>query len=291
MSLSLPLGSAAPLTPFAPSFPVLLSSFQQQQAGRQEDAAELLLCLLNRLQEEATRLQLLLRRQEEDDIQPAAVDGDWAEVGRGSRRLIVRPSVSLPVTPVSRLFAFRLRSTLRLPSRHRDSVSWQPAFMLPLDLQPGDSVQAALARCFSPSAVQRQRSGGGRQQQATQSLALDAASLPACLLLHIKRFAAAERGPVLKLSQHIAFEPELRLPAACLHPPAADSSAAPAYRLSAVLVHHGDSAHRGHYTACVAQPGLPNRWLQLDDDRVRALSFAEVQQQQAYCLLYSQTAA
>ena len=292
--------------PFAPSFPQLLSVFQREHVGRQEDAAEFLLFLLDRLQEESIRVrQQLSSHAAADGSRADAAADDWTEIGKGSKQLIVRKSTTLSVTPVSSLCSFRLRSCLHIPMRHKDSISFQPAYLLPLDLPaPSEAVaggqpqprskpfriEDAIDRFMSASTLDDHRRKG-----ASQSHSIDGQSLPACLLLHVKRFSSS----LHKLSQHVVFGDVLVLPAAVLHG-WIGSGGGVRYRLCGVLVHHGASVASGHYTSFVRYRGVEGGgvgegaaecWVSIDDSRVNVVSASTVFAQQAYMLFYSRASS
>ena len=284
--------------PFAPSFPQLLSSFQKEQVGRQEDAAEFLLFLLDKLQEESIHIQQRLSSHTAaDGSRSEAVADDWTEIGKGSKQLIVRKSTVLSVTPVSSLCSFRLRSCLHIPMRHKDSISFQPAYLLPLDLPAAATTQHqqrtqsfriedAIDRFMSVSTLDDHRRKG-----ASQSHSIDGQQLPACLLLHVKRFSAT----LHKLSAHVVFGEVLVLPSGVLHGWSGGSGGV-RYRLCGVLVHHGATVASGHYTAFVRYRGADGGgggegaaecWVSIDDSRVSVVSASTVFAQQAYILFYS----
>ena len=308
---AVPTGTAAPSAtllqhasthpPFAPSFPQLLSSFQREQVGRQEDAAEFLLFLLDRLHEESIRIQQQLSVHAAADGPGSNVATDeWTEIGKGSKQLIMRKSTTLSVTPVSSLCSFRLRSCLHIPMRHKDSISVQPAYLLPLDLPvPAAPVAAGQPQQRSPTfriedAIDRFMSvstlDDHRRKGASQSHSIDGQSLPSCLFLHLKRFSSS----LHKLSQHVAFGEVLSLPAAVLHGWSGGSGGV-RYRLCGVLVHHGATVASGHYTAFVryrgAEAGVGEGgaecWVSIDDTRVSVVSASTVFAQQAYMLFYA----
>ena len=60
------------------------------------------------------------------------------------------------------------------------------------------------------------------------------------------------------------------------------------YLLTGIIVHIGNSATTGHYTAFVKQPGESNRWYHMDDSYVETVSEKTVlKQRDAYVLFYS----
>ena len=286
--------------PFAPSFSQLLSTFQREQVGRQEDAAEFLLFLLDKLQEDSIRIQQHLSHSAADGSRSDAASDEWTEIGKGSKQLIVRKSTTLSVTPVSSLCSFRLRSCLHIPMRHKDSISFQPAYLLPLDLPapPAASTNAQPQQRSQPfrieDAIDRFMSvstlDDHRRRGASQSHSIDGQSLPSCLFLHLKRFSST----LHKLGQHVMFGEVLVLPAAVLHGWSGGSGGV-RYRLCGVLVHHGATVASGHYTAFVRYRGVEGGvgegasecWVSIDDSRVSVVSSSIVFAQQAYMLFYS----
>ena len=306
------LQHAATHPPFAPSFPQLLSVFQREQVGRQEDAAEFLFFLLDKLQEESIRIQQHL--SSENGARSDAAADEWTEIGKGSKQLIMRKGTTLSVTPVSSLCSFRLRSCLHIPMRHKDSISFQPAYLLPLDLPANPDfptsngqqqrakpqpfrVEDAIANFMSTAPLHDHSRKG-----ATQSHAIDATQpLPACLVLHLKRFSSTMQ----RLGGHVAFGAVLVLPGGVLHGLSSGGSGGGGgagggvrYGLCGVLVHHGATVASGHYTAFVRYRGAEGGgvgegagecWVSIDDSRVSVVSTSTVFAQQAYMLFYSRT--
>jgi len=56
------------------------------------------------------------------------------------------------------------------------------------------------------------------------------------------------------------------------------------YKLYAVIVHEGKNLSSGHYLSFIK---IEHQWLLCSDNKVQTVSWAEVQSQQAYILLYS----
>ena len=197
--------AASPLPPastllsapaFLPSFPRLLTAFASHRQGQQEDAQELLHVLCENVQREWNAWIGPIRRQagystaassvSASSADSAAADGDWSEIGKGSRPIKVVSNLAFDHTPLSALFCGRVRSQLTVQNRAQDTMSFQPFWSLHLEinddrdaapaLSNGDkghskhrrktqqmSVERALERYMCPSSIEgyRKRGGGG----------------------------------------------------------------------------------------------------------------------------------
>uniref|UniRef100_UPI003B28DD78 Ubiquitin carboxyl-terminal hydrolase 30,Ubiquitin carboxyl-terminal hydrolase 14,Ubiquitin carboxyl-terminal hydrolase 35 n=1 Tax=Homo sapiens TaxID=9606 RepID=UPI003B28DD78 len=108
--------------------------------------------------------------------------------------------------------------------------------------------------------------------------------LPQCLCIHLQRLSWSSHGTPLKRHEHVQFNEDLRLPLA--------GGRGQAYRLMAVVVHHGDM-HSGHFVTYRRSPpsarnplSTSNQWLWVSDDTVRKASLQEVLSSSAYLLFY-----
>ena len=105
---------------------------------------------------------------------------------------------------------------------------------------------------------------------------------PAELTLQLKRFTSGGN----KVLAHVAFEEALDLSPA-LSPEALAEGVSARYTLHGVLVHHGDSADSGHYSAY--NRAANGQWYLADDGQVTRVDWGVVAQQMAYILFYSRT--
>lgn len=101
---------------------------------------------------------------------------------------------------------------------------------------------------------------------------------PRLLFLHLSRLLS-----LCKIHQHCSFPLELALPVDSL---GGDPFPCISYRLAAVTVHRGSTAG-GHYITYYL---YRDRWLCCDDTFITPVSWALVQQQEAYLLLYRRCA-
>lgn len=132
-------------------------------SGRQEDAQEFLSFLLNRLHEEMvtcldslnpnfkhtqTNGQSIQQPMSEEPSNSDEKDDsdDWNIVGRKNRAHVTR-KVEFKQSPLSDIFCGQFRSALSQPGvKEKDSLSLEPFFTLPLDIQSDGvrTVQQAL---------------------------------------------------------------------------------------------------------------------------------------------------
>ncbi len=210
--------------------------------------------MLDTLHREAASL---IERSRSTSSVPREVSGvtvvaedEWQEIGAKSKLRVKNAEVSFQDSPVARIFCGRMRSVLSARGL-RESVSFQPFFTLPLDIEPDEvrTVRDALDLFTSTGAVSGLR--GRRTQReikASQTTRLD--RLPHALVLHLKRFShCGTDSGTSKVCKSVSFEPELTIDvdAGAIH----GARGGALYALRAVVVHHGARAEGGHYTAFV----------------------------------------
>lgn len=246
--------------PCLPSFLVqLLSAFDaynaengRRTAGRQEDAHECLQFLLDAMHEELCK----------------GSGEEWEHVERRRRRK-GNSDLSFKKSAIAGIFGGRLEITLQKRGT-KDSKSFEPFFSISLALasKKGSlSVQNALDQFQAP-----QRLEGVKNKEkivsAFKSIAFE--STGDVLLVHLKRFAFidAEEG-VQKIERFIAYPLDISLKGE--------------FTLKSVVVHHGDSPCRGHYTVFVKVSSI---WYEIDDLQVSKCSEYVALDQNAYILVY-----
>ncbi|KAJ3145087.1 hypothetical protein HDU86_001158 [Geranomyces michiganensis] len=270
--------------------------FEKAAKGRQEDAQEYLGFLLDALHEE------LLAKEKAASPTPAAEQPQsWVEVGKKNKALET-VETAIPTSPISNIFAGRLRSVVRCAGR-KDSINVQPFEILPLDIAP-DSVQtieSALKAITAPEVLEGfcTPSRANRTGSATKQLSIE--TLPPVIVLHVKRFRYDQARGAQKLMKYVTYGAELKIAPEILAPahttrPATTTTSpttlhhAPQalYRLFAVVYHHGKHAAGGHYTADVQRSS--GEWLRFDDTLIAKISETDVlgekRDRQAYMLFY-----
>uniref|UniRef100_A0A8C2GHR3 Ubiquitin carboxyl-terminal hydrolase n=1 Tax=Cyprinus carpio TaxID=7962 RepID=A0A8C2GHR3_CYPCA len=150
-------------------------------------------------------------------------------------------------------------------------------------------------------------------QRTTFVKQLKLGKLPQCLCIHLQRLTWSKEGTPIKRQEHVQFTEYLSLdrykhysehcnnnkplsngsfPSIFLHSPGLSSqlnltydysSSVYLFRLTAVLVHHGDM-HSGHFVTYRRSPAAPcgaspfsSQWLWVSDDSVRKASLQEAQ--------------
>jgi len=247
------------------------------------------LFVLDRLQSEAAKLRTFSDELPKED--------EWTEIGSKSRRRVIASQVEMEQTPISQMFAMRIRACLSVQSRTTESLAVQPAFTLPLTLNCVKTVDQALEQFFAPQSIEGYR--GRREQHAVKALqshTLDASNLPEILVLHLKRFDVGmiyNRAHVEKMENHILFSDVLTLHKHYLSNNMSNKSIT--YSLSSVIVHHGCQVKSGHYTCFVKRTRKSSstqqqsllEWYHLDDTKVTKVSPSQVFHQKAYLLFYT----
>ncbi|MGH0185810.1 UNVERIFIED_CONTAM: hypothetical protein FKN15_018911 [Acipenser sinensis] len=128
-------------------------------------------------------------------------------------------------------------------------------------------------------------------QRTTFIKQLKLGKLPQCLCIHLQRLTWSSQGTPIKRQEHVHFTEFLSMDS-YKHRTAGQSSSAYLFRLSAVLVHHGDM-HSGHFVTYRRSPPSPknpsafsSQWLWVSDDSVRKASLQEALSSNAYLLFY-----
>lgn len=325
-----PSNSSSLALPFNP----VLHQFQQSHFGRQEDCAEFLQFCIERLQSEADAMLQsydAIFGEESHNSPIKQDDEDWTEIGSRAKKIVTAQLPTHSVTrdsAIQRLFAIRIRSCLVVASRSTTQLSIEPAVVLPLSLcapsenqfdQPRfhTTIEDCLAAYMSSNTVEGykgKQSSNSAFVRAKQERKLDRQHLPQCLILHLARFEANHHtianssGPrVTKLQHHVEFESQLTIQDSALSASSTQSTSSRAvrYQLNSVIVHHGPSVAKGHYTTFIRCRNNPQAskhpqsdsssasrasgtdcWMHCDDSKVTSVSQDFVQQQQAYVLTY-----
>lgn len=252
-----------------------------QQLGAQQDAGEFLFYILSSLHEECKWKIPIIQSTMPTDKPSTSEEkvAGWLHVVKTSTRLSEERTAGMQEdSPVARVFGGVMRSIVRTRGAQADSVSLEPFNHLTLDIshQNVTSVMSALsAHCMAESV------NDGR---ATRTLQFK--TLPNVLIICLKRFLY-DRGKCssMKIQKPIKYGPKLVFDRSWL----ADGVDPDAYSITAVICHHGDTVHRGHYTAVVR---YKTEWYLYDDTNVRRIDVEEVasQQSEVYLLVYQRKA-
>ncbi|GAA6009873.1 hypothetical protein JCM10207_002141 [Rhodosporidiobolus poonsookiae] len=251
--------------------------FDAMRHGTQEDAEEFLGFFLETLHEEIMAL-VEKEKEREGKGKAKAVGGEgegWEEVGAKGRVATTRTTEHAE-SPLTRIFAGRLRSVIRCPGQ-KDSVTIEPFQQLQLDIQPDHirTVPDALLSLTSPEPLPDFSTPRGPTSLATKHVALD--RLPPVLILHLKRFVYDERAGLGKSTKRVKYAQEMtvdpRVLSARARAEAGEDGAR--YELFGVVYHHGLHASGGHYTVAVRCGYRQKQWLKLDDTHIRVLGEPE----------------
>lgn len=109
--------------------------------------------------------------------------------------------------------------------------------------------------------------------------------LPHILRLHLKRFRWSKGNHREKIGTHVSFDNFLNMTPFCLEQ-THNGQTQFLYKLSAIIIHHGQGFGSGHYTAfCWSKEA--NSWIHCNDTRVQPVSVKEVFKSQVYILIFS----
>lgn len=110
---------------------------------------------------------------------------------------------------------------------------------------------------------------------------------PEVLLVQMNRVVYVDYNSI-KIDKPVHITESMSLPETLYDDETANLSGPPVYELYAVVYHHGEDTHQGHYT--IAVKGRDDQWRLVNDHRVSDKSFEEISQGQkakdAYVLAY-----
>lgn len=215
---------------------------------------------------------LMLKSPDEND------NDDWNVVGKKNRAHVTRKA-EFKQSPLSDIFCGQFRSALSQPGlKEKDSLSLEPFFTLPLDIQADNvrTVQQALEHF-----VQKEEVFGYTNQETKQETEafkrMSFEDLPPVLILYLKCFIYDKNGGIQKLLKRIEFQIDLEINKELITPNQRSKlrEKKRAYKLFAVEYHHGDRATGGHYITDVYHPGIIG-WVRYDDSKVRVVNNSHV---------------
>ncbi|KAI9790491.1 MAG: hypothetical protein M1833_001930 [Piccolia ochrophora] len=277
-----------------------LPRFSSMRRGHQQDAEEFLGFLLEGLHEECAQALKTSTASRVTPSSPAhnvAIDGfvqepvldahksqdldnesGWLEVGPKQKAAVTRSSGLIATeSPITKIFGGKLRSELRVPGL-KNSVTLEAYQPLQLDIQSPqvNNITDAL-KGLTHSEVLHGDFNSPRGPGATATKQVFIETLPAVLILHLKRFQYDNTGGTQKIWKKINYPLELDIPKE-VYPPhkrAAHALQKERYRLISVVYHHGKNATGGHYTVDVRrQEG--REWIRLDDTVIRRIRSDDV---------------
>ncbi|OQV22134.1 Glutamyl-tRNA(Gln) amidotransferase subunit B, mitochondrial [Hypsibius exemplaris] len=193
-------------------------------------------------------------------------------------------------TFASRIFGGFYRSRVICLTCKQASITYEPYLDVPVDIAKVGSLEEALRHYVRPEQLAHPDNYYACEQckkscPATKQVTIHKA--PACLTFQLKRFHYNHFSTFSKIDKPINFPEELDMKP--FMSPGEVETPRVMYRLYAVLVHSGSSAHSGHYYSFVKSAG--NTWYRMDDTTVSPSGVANVLAQRAYLLFYTRDAS
>lgn len=201
-------------------------------------------------------------------------ESEWTTVDSKQKSSVTQQS-GLPQisTPLSRIFHGQTRRELRVPGRKASNTDQLfHALGLLIDDPSVKDVSQALHHFNVPETVSMDPGLAASQQFIH--------TLPRVLVLHLLRFKPLSNNAYQKDGKRVGYPLELDIPPAVLSRQtrnrySASAAGIPRYRLMAVVYHHGEDMHRGHYSVDVRRQDGES-WLRINDTKIEAITSAAV---------------
>lgn len=137
---------------------------------------------------------------------------EWQEVGKKNRAFITRRT-EFKQSPISDIFCGQFRSALSQPnSREKESISLEPFFTLPLEIQPDKvrTVNDALEHFVQKEEIFDFIHPETKQKiNAYKRICFE--DLPPVLIIYLKCFIYDKNGGIQKLLKRIEYQIELEI--------------------------------------------------------------------------------
>jgi len=245
-----------------------IPEFHDFKPKEQQDAHEFLMHFLESLHQECAHSMSKVATSTDSTAPTSPTDDEpWIEMGPRQRATVTRhagePTIA---SPIKKIFGFETRSELK-KSGGKHSVTVESHICLPLDIARDDVHNIVDAMRIIPLAEKL-------EANETKQVYMD--TIPEVLILQIKRFGY-RNNQATKSGKNIGYPLEFEIPQEFLSRRIKSDVMGSIfkYRLTAVVYHHGESAHSGHYTAAVCrQDG--SSWIRLDDKDIIPITIDDV---------------
>ena len=183
--------------------------------------------------------------------------------------------LSKETTAIDQIFGGYLRNKVECYKCTHASSSFEHFMDISLNVNEVASLKAALRSSIEEELLEGFNCPNCKETACTKRSTIEAA--PKVLTIHLKRFDCNGE----KLDHDVKFAGNINL-----RPFMTKTNAEPVrYKLHAVLAHYGESAHEGHYVACISNDH--GEWHFMNDMEVLPITLQLVKQMQAYVLFYT----
>lgn len=181
-------------------------------------------------------------------------------------------------TFIYRTFGFKTVSCVHCTSCGHNSLTYDPALDISLDVKGIESISDSFQRFYKADVLKGDNKYlcDGCKKRVIAKKFSRICTAPRILTIHLKRFSFSMFGPT-KYQKFVEFKPRFSLEINGLNY---------VYDLYGVLVHSG-VASMGHYFSFMKSPS--GKWYLFDDESVRSVNLSTVLKQNAYILFYAQS--
>lgn len=272
-----------------------LVTFNPENA--QADCSEFLSYFLDKLHEELKDFYVSNESKkdpilDESKAKASKDDQEWNETGAKNQKVVFRDKDirnNIENSIIRDIFGGILRTELHVNGSRSNSVSFDPCFVLTLDIVEDEcSIEDCLDAYFQNQQVEGYKIDGKPAKAYKRELF---EKLPNILMINLKRFIFTDK--LIKKKEHVYFDDVLTIKddyvsnqlQLGIFKKASDMGTKRNYRLFSVVEHIGKLANRGHYVCYTL--GANNDWIKFDDRKFAPYDYSLLQTTvQAYMLFY-----
>jgi len=215
-------------------------------------------------------------------------ENEWMEMGE--KKIIKHnndETGNMEKTIISDIFGGMFRTELTATGKGHTTATYEPFYLISLDISQSDTVLKALKGFFSEEELSDYYNEETKEKvRAKHKQCID--RLPMILIIHLKRFVYSKtKGTIYKLHDEVKYDQFINIEESFLSPKlrAKHKSKPILYQLIGVISHRGKQVQRGHYTCCTMD--INQKWEYYDDKQHNPISIKDALTfPEPYVLLY-----